>query len=272
MCRLLGFSMAICLFAGGVANSDDKTPSEKALAKAIALLEMERDAIDDGIEQARIDKAIRELETMIGDPEHRPPKPVVLDFEVSQSALKKKFSGKAVYNTKTGELTIAYDFAGKGQLSDFEVNDAKVAVAKKFLAIDAGDKLTHVARFKSFTASTIMSFKSMRGCGVFSSNGSGLVIGGPRQDSIRLVSADGRSMAKVVNPKLRSGSIPVSLTVTASKTSASFADERIGAQTVRPDDVHCVVLDSGTEGCAFSSLTITGIPDPAWLKEFLAAE
>ncbi len=264
-----------CLIACEFAAAADQTPSEKAISEAIKVLEKERDAIDDAIEQAKVDKAIRELESLIEDPDGQSmpkAKPAPITFDVTPVMLKKKFAGKAVYNAASGELTLTYDFPGKGQLTDFDVDDARVLVTKKTLLIDAGDKLTHVAKFKSFTASAMMTFKGMRGVGIASTNGSNLGTGGARRDTIYLRVPDAAGTNKIVPGNIRSGTVPISLTVTPTKTSIRFATEKLSQPTVRKDDVHQVVLNAGTEGCGFSNLIIVGIPDPVWLKEFLEAE
>lgn len=265
---------ALALFSLPV-GAEEPTPSERAIADAIKLLEERRDKIEDGIEQAKVDKAIRELEVLIEDPngESMPEaKAVPLDFEVTPAMLKKKFSGKAVFNPKSGELTLTYDFPGKAQLADFEVNDAKVMVAKKALMIDAGDNLKHIARFKSFTASATLAFKSMRGAGISSTSGAQLVVGGPKANSVVLRVAGGPADMKVVPQQLRAGAVPVSLMVTSGKTAIRFGPDKMSLPNVRKDDIHQVVLNGGTEGCGIANLTIVGIPDAAWLKEFLEAE
>ncbi len=263
-----------CLAVSETVLVADQTPSEKAITEAIKLLEGKRDTIDDAIEQAKVDKAIRELESLIEDPDNPKPEamPAPIDFEVTPAMLKKKFAGKAVFNPKTNELTLTYDFGGKAQLSDFEVNDMKSLVNKKFLVVDAGDKLKHVARFKTFTASAVMSFKGMRGVGIASTNGSHLLTGGRGADTVILRVADGQGATKIVPGNVRSGNVPISLSVTPGKTSIQYAAEKLSQPTARKDDIHQVVLVGGVEGCGFGNLIIVGVPDAAWLKEFLGAE
>ena len=277
MANLASRSVGIicCLIVSSIGFAAEQTPSEKAISEAIKLLEKERDGIDDAIEQSKVDKAIRELEFLIEDPDNPTPRdarPAPITFEITPAMLKKKFSGKAIFNEKSGELTLTYDFPGKAQLADFELEDAKPVVNKKTLMIDAGDKLTHVARFQSFTASATMTFKGLRGVGIASTNGSQLFTGGARHDTVFLRLPEGTGVSKIVPGNVRSGMLPIALTVTPSKTSLRFGNEKLSAPTTRKGDVHQVVLNAGTEGCAFSNLIIVGIPDAEWLKQFLNSD
>jgi hypothetical protein len=267
----------ICLglmLSVSAAMAEETSPAEKVIADAIKMLEKERDTIGDAIEQAKIDKAIRELEILIEDPDNPRPhvKPEPIDFEVSPAALKKKFSGKAIFNAKTGELILTYDFPGKAQLADFETEGLNVAINRKMLMIDAGDSVKHIAKFKSFTATTAMTFKSLRGSGVASTSGVTLDTGGPRQQTMFLRIPGLPGVNRAVPPNFRSGTVPVSLTVTPTKASIRFGTETLSQQTQVTEDIHQVVLNGGTEGSAFGALTIVGIPDPAWLKEFLSKD
>jgi hypothetical protein len=261
-------SLAICLLAAGLL-AEEPTPGEKLIQKAIADLEAGRGKLGDLLEQSKIDKAIRELEVVIGE-EEKDPKPEKLTFEVTPAMLRKKFAGKAVFNSKTGELTLAYDFASKNSLSDFEVSDQNVAVSRKMLGIDAADKLTHKAKWKSFTVATVIHFKGMRGVGINTTNGTHLASGGANPDTMYLGVPGTSGASKIVPDKFRSGTVPIGLSVTGVKTSAHWGEDRLALPTALKEDVHQITLVAGTEGCAFSNLVIFGVPDPAWFKEFLA--
>lgn len=267
MLRIIS-SLAICLLAATLL-AEEPTPGEKLIKKAIADLEAGRDKLDDSLEQAKIDKAIRELEAVIGE-EEKDPKPEKLTFEVTPAMLKKKFAGKAVFNAKTGELTLAYDFPGKNSLSDFEVTDQKVAVNRKMLGLDAAEKLTHKAKWKSFTVATVIHFKGMRGVGINTTNGTHLGSGGANPDTMYLGVPGTGGTSKIIPDKFRSGTVHIGLSVTGAKTSAHWGEDRLALPTALKEDIHQVILVAGTEGCAYSNLIIVGVPDPAWLKEFLA--
>ena len=260
-------SAAVVLVAG-LAVAAEQSPSEKVIAEAIATMEAKRDRIADPLEQARIDKAIRELEALISDGHEKPLDGVTVDLNV----LRKKFAGKQVYDPKSGELTLKYDFPGRPQLADFDVGDKRVLVTKKMLGMEAGDELKHVAKFKTFTVSVVMTFKSMNGAGFGSSNGSGMWTGGSGFDAIYLGSPGAPTAGKVVPENVRRGSIPVMFNVASQKVSLRYAREVLTVPSHRPDDVHQLVLRGGNEGCGFSNLEIVGIPDPAWFTEFLKGE
>lgn len=264
------FLVSLISLGGAIAFGEDESPADKAINKAIADLDKAKLTLKDPLDQAKIDKAIRELEIIIGDEDATKGAP--LNFVVKPADLKKKFGGKATFNAKTGELTLAYDFGQKSQLSDFEVADLKVLLKDKTLYIDSADKLQHSARFRSFTVSAVMAIKVMRGPGIASSNGTLLGTGGLNADSVWVQAIDGAGAGKVVPDNIRSGRIPVTFTITPVKSSISYGNERLATPTVKKDDIHQIVLVGGTEGCGFSNLVITGVPDPAWFKEHLGAE
>ncbi len=249
----------------------DQTVAEKAIAKAIELLEVERDAAAGALDQARIGKAIRELEALLGDAE---PKPTKIDFEVKPAVLKKKFGGKAAFNPKTSELTLTYDFSKKPQFADFESNP-KIQIVPQGVVIEAAESLKHNAEFRSFTASAVMVVKSMRGCGISSTNGSRMRTGdtgGAVPNGLYIDVPGGASEWKVVPADAVAGKIPVSLAVSSSKTTVKYANESLAAATVHKDDVHQIVIEGGSDGCGLTNLVIVGIPDPAWFKNLLASE
>lgn len=270
MIRCLILIATMSLLANAAVDADESRV-DKAIAKAIADLEAVRDTLSDPLDKAKIDKAVRELEAVVGGEEDTT-KPPALAFVVKPATLKKKFGGKAIFNAKTGELTLAYDFSQKLQLSDFEVNDLKVLLKDKTLYVDSADKLRHVARFKSFTVSAVMAIKAMRGPGIASSNGTHLGTGGLNPDTVWVQAIQGGNAGKIVPDNIRSGRIPVTFTVSPTKSSISYANERLATPTVKQDDIHQIILVGGTEGCGFSNLVITGVPDPVWFKEFLGPE
>ena len=58
---------AALILTSSLVLAAEQSPSEKTIAKAIALLEADRDKMTDTLEQAKVDKAIRELEALIED-------------------------------------------------------------------------------------------------------------------------------------------------------------------------------------------------------------
>lgn len=244
-----------------------ESESEKIIGDAIRMMEAKRDDIKDALDKAKVDKAIRELEALIGDPD-KPAPPV--QFDVKPAVLKKKFGGRAVYNSKSGELTLTYDFGNKNQLSDFAVDDAKVAIVNNTLLIEGGDKLVHKAKFKSFTINSAISFKSLRGVGFSCTGGSQLRTGGMIPDTVYFEVAGAPPSQKIVAEELRSGTLVCSLAVSPKKTSMRFGPESFSIPTVKPDDFNQIILVAGSEGGGFSKVTIVGVPDPTWFKEFLA--
>lgn len=277
MLRRLMSALLVCTFAG-VVIAADKSPAELAIAKAIAVLEADRDKADDPLEKAKIDKAIRELEVLIEDPDadSKPnaAKSSAIKFVVKPAVLKKKFGGKSVFNAKTGELTLTYDFSQKGQLADFETKSVKAPIAQGTVLIDGSETLTHIAKFKSVSVSTNMSFKSMRGCGISSTGGANFYTGGQFPDTIYLAVEGSEGAATVVPANRRSGTVPVALTISPSVASVRFADDRLVVKIAKNavpghKELHQLVFEGGVEGAGFSNIIIVGIPDPEWFKDFV---
>ena len=261
----LAIICTVWMVACDIAFAADATQSAKAIAEAVKLLETRRDAIADPIEKARVDKAIRELELLIDDSQSAPS----IGFEVNQETLKKKFAGKAIYDPKSGELTLKYDFAGKAQLADFDVGNKRVLVTKKLLGVEAGDDLVHIAKFQTFQASCTMAFKSMNGPAIGSTAGTGMGTGGDNRDTIYLAAAGGQTAAKIAPDRLRRG-CPIVLDVSPHKVSLRYGTEVLTTPVARPMDIHQIKFHGGPDGCGVANLVIVGIPDPVWFKAFLA--
>lgn len=277
MLRRLMPALLVCTLAS-VAIAAEKSPAEVAIAKAIAGLEADREMAEDPLERAKIDKAVRELEVLLDDPDtdSKPNagKSSATKFVVKPAALKKKFGGKSAFNSKTGELTLTYDFSQKGQLADFETKSVKAPIAQGTVLIDGSETLTHIAKFKSVSVSTNMSFKSMRGCGISSTGGTKFYTGGQFPDTIYLAVDGTEGAATVVPANRRSGTVPVALTISPGAAIVRFAEDRLVVKIPKNavpghEEVHQLVLEGGAEGAGFSNIIIVGVPDPEWFKEFV---
>lgn len=271
MRHTFGLSAFVCFALLGAVHAAEPPASDEAIAESIVLLEARKAQIDDPLEQAKIDKAIEELESMLSEAP-KPGNAPAVGFEVKPSVLKKKFQGRSAYNVRTGELALIYDFSKKEQLRDFEGRNAKPIVANKGMYLDGSEHLSHIAKFKSFTVSGVMAMKSMNGGGVGSSNGSHIGLGGGNHDTLYMNVAGGPNVTTIVPAKMRSGTVPFQLSVSPSKTAVRLGTERLTNATVKKDDVHQVEFDGGVEGYAFSNIVIVGIPEPKWFKEFLEAK
>lgn len=265
---ILMFVLSVATVSGQEKTEKPKpSPADEVIRSAIDQMDAQLEKIDDMAARQKLMKAIEQLESVLyEDGKNSDASP---DFEVKPLVLKKKFQGKAAYDAKTGQLSLFYDFTKKEQLKDFDLNDAKVAITNKALLVDGGDTVNHIAKFKVFTVSGIFGLKSMRSCGIGSTNGSHLGTGGLGHDTLYMGIPGGAGDQKIVPDKLRSGSIPFSLSVTPRKTSISYGTERLTQATVKKDDIHQIVVIGGTEGIGIANLTIVGIPDPKWFKEFL---
>lgn len=84
----------------------------------------------------------------------------------------------------------------------------------------------------------------------------------------------GGTASKNVPPIARQGSVPVLFTVSPQKLGFKWANEIQAIPVPEPavpqkEKPHQVVLVAGKGGCGFSGMSITGVPDRVWLKEFL---
>ncbi len=258
----------VILLLSLTAMAEEKSPSEKAISEAISMMEARRDAIVDPLERARIDKAIRELEVLLEEPASKPLGGFAIDMEL----LKKKFAARPVYDPKSGELTLKYDFPGKAQLADFEYRDKQVSLTKKSLSIEADGEVKHLARFKSFSVSAVMTIRTMSGAAIGSTSGFSLMAAGDNHDAAILLPLNGAAPFKVVAPRLRSGSIPVQFRMSPEKITVRYGGETLSMPNPQSDAVHQLVLRGGNDGCMFSNLEIVGVPDPVWFKDFAKSE
>jgi|GEM_PF-6048457 len=255
-----------------LAEDETKTsPADEAISSAINVLEGKLEKTEDTLSQAKIHRAISELKA-IREAEQTVEQLNAVDFEVDPTVLKNKFQARTIYEPKVGILTLVYDFSKKDQLLDFTTDNSKAIVMKRSLIIDGSDHVTHRVKFKSFTVKGLWGLKTMRGGGILSTNGSHLGVGGLNQDTLYLGVPGASTISKIVPQKIRSGVIPFEFGVSPQKTAVTFGSERLTHPTVKKDDMHQIVLDGGTEGYAFSRLTISGVPEPKWFQEFLEAE
>lgn len=271
MSRSYGLSLALSFVCLIVVQAADQSASESAISESIVLLEARKAQADDPAEQAKIAKAISELESLLSEP----PKPAnvpALGFDVKPTVLKKKFQGRSAYNIKTGELTLIYDFLKKEQLKDFTFKAGNPIVANKALFLDGSDAMTHIAQFKSFAVIGVVGIKSLKATGIGSTNGTLFGTGGEKLDAIYLNVPGTPLLSSIVPASLRSGRIPFQFSITPEKTAVRWGTERMTHETIKKNDTHQVMLTGGTEGAAFGNLIITGVPEPKWFKDFLEAK
>lgn len=262
------FCWALLLVAGGVVAAADKTPGELAIEEAIKLLEARSEKLEDPLDRGKVDKAIRELEAMVGvvkpEPPPAPPSPPQPPLQIEAEQVRKRFgANKATYFPKTGIIKLEYGFSGgKGELADFDIGQKRVLQARKSLAVEAGDEIKHIAKWKTVTVEATISGKSLNGSGVGTSTGALLTA---RQPNAVLIGG-GKPVVKAVRFR---PAVPVAFDVNAEKVSGKYGTEVL-ATPFTSEESHQVVLRGGSDGCAFGELIISGVPDHAWLKDFLA--
>jgi hypothetical protein len=251
------------------ADKDD--PAEDAIRAAIAVLEAKLGETENASAQSKISRAIRELEAVLAIPAKTEPAPPI-SFDVKPAQLKKKFSGRAIYEAKSGLLSITYDFTNRDQLKDFAFANANPIVANRVLLVGGADKLTHIAKFQSFSVKGIIVVKTMWSGGVSSTNGSYFMLGGRLRNEVFLhLAGNSGHLNKYVADAVKSGPVSFQFSINSAKTSLQYATERLTQATKQDQDIHQIVFDGGTEGYGFSNIVISGIPDPTWFQGFLEA-
>lgn len=263
-------SMTILLFAAVVMAAEDSGASDadEAIAAAITFLEGQLEDATDPAVQARIRKAIRRLE-VVRDGATSEEAAAAVNFDVKPAVLKKKFKGRAAYDAKTGLLTLTYDFGKKDQLKDFDLGDAKPVMADQALVLEAGDKITHIAKFRSFAVKGIWLVKVMDSGGVASTSGPQILIAA---SNVYLQNPGGQGEMKSVAREFRTGAIPFQFGVNANKIKIQYANERLAKPPAKTDEIHQIVFDGGHQGNGFAKIVIAGEPEPEWFQSFLEAK
>lgn len=191
--------------------------------------------------------------------------------KIDTALLRKKFSaGRVVFDSKTGQLTLTYDFKSPIQLKDFELNDAKPAMANGVLRIGPSDNIKHVAKFKSVSVGGYFKMENIKDDRSLLSTSAGLslkynhfnelwfrIMDGPNEIGKRATDARG--------PWPR----PILFEASDKKVLVTIGKLQVGA-TVDTVGAGNVSFHGGTGGVLISGLQISGIPDDDWLREFLA--
>ena len=164
--------VSLVAFSAGVASPmlrADDVRAKEALEEALALLEIRKVQTAEPAEQAKIDEAIAALQRVLRKEK--------VDNS-SGPAKTKRLAGRTVFNPKTHELTVAYDFSDKNQLGDFTAVGGRPVVQGKVLRLGAGQSLRHVAQFKTLTVAGLIEKNFHNGPQLNTSAGIALGCGG----------------------------------------------------------------------------------------------
>jgi hypothetical protein len=185
--------------------------------------------------------------------------------------IRKKLRGKAVYNAKTGELSLSYDFAAKAQLQDFqwEKEKAHPVLATGMIALGTGETVTHVVKFKTLALTTIVSLRKMKGPLAGTSGGMAVALGGAQADTLYLRTKGDDDLQVIAAEKERAGLVPFILQIDPRRLTVHWGEVKLGKPISEPQAGQ-VQLRGGESGFAFGNLTLRGQLDEAWAEEFFA--
>jgi len=279
------FLFPLTLLAAGVllaAVRADDTPGEEAIKEAITILEARKAQAEKKEDKDKIARAIADLGKLLpaakkdgGEAKADPD----LGKLITPALLKKKFAGKAAFNPKTGELTLVYDFAIKDQLKDFDLGDAKPAMAKGVLRVLPLDEIRHFAEFQSVQVTGTCVIENIgdakgevyirtndepgsEGCGLW-------ITKGGVYTSIVLAEKKKKlaETAAIKVEQLKGVAQPFSLRVSPGKATLKVGREEISGRT-ESEAAGRLELLGGLGGLQVKSLVIVGKPSAEWAKGF----
>lgn len=259
----------------GCALADD-TPGEEAIREAITVLEARKAQVEKKEDKDKIARAIGDLEKLLPAAKNDGGKAKAdadLVKLMTPAALKKKFAGKAVFNAKTGELTLVYDFKEKEQLKDFDLKEVKATVKAGALRVGPADEIQHAAQFKTLKVTGNVAVENIPHNSVKpflrTTGGTTAATDEVNGQMVKLLQKDKQIGLKHfgMGVQYENRLVPVVFTVTDSKVTLKFGDNEIAGKVEGVTAGHVELL-GGQGGVIFKSLVISGIPDEGWAKGF----
>ena len=216
-----------------------------------------------------------------GEPEPLDPK------ELNAAALKRLFAGRAIYDKRTRQLTIAYDFRNKKDLEDFDVGTARAAIQQGVLRVWPADSITHKAVFESMTVQAKITIETRNETDVNApkklvvATTGGLAVhcaagaGGPdRNGTIVSLRANNAPISETCVERFKCPVVNSPLHLEALVTAPGKVFLRFGAMEMAGNTglktAGSLILGGQEGGVRFSQLVISGKPDFAWVSEMLA--
>jgi hypothetical protein len=261
------------------------TPGEEAVKEAIKSLKEKRAGLKDKADQALVDTAIKDLEerlTQIGK-EPKPEEPKDAEAFAMPRNWELKFNtgkNRPTYDAKTGVLKLVYDFSDAKQLKDFEyAADIKPTIKKGVLQIKGGSELKHIVNFKTVTVSGSFACGQV-GRPIATTEGHALQIhtvgfAGVNHPMGVAIIASGKDVA---SKNLGMGNIEdnVMLPLKRWYVSKSTTGVEIGSVdlSAKINEVKAgqLLLIADKAPNEYSHLTISGVVDPDWAKDFFAGK
>jgi hypothetical protein len=262
MNRLIVLEVVSLFLVGSLGSTalaaDEESPAQEAIKEAINILEARKARTEKKGDQDKIADAIAALQKLL------PTKAAGDGKKITPAILRKKFQGKASYNSKTGLLTLVYDFSSTDQLKDFELDDSKPQVAKRKVKLDGGEVMRHAVKWKTVTINAQ--------CANRRGNNHPLIATTERYAF--WIAGDKTALHfqgnDVVENRLPRGNLwPVELKVMERRISLKAGDISLG-KAVKTDGAGQVELKGGEKGNTFSSVVLEGKMDEEWAKKFFA--
>jgi len=253
------------------------TPGEEAVKDAVKTLKVKRAAAKDKADQALLDTAIRDLEERLaqvgkGEPgEEKKGEPFVLP-----KGWELKFNtGKTrpTYDQKTGEMKLAYDFSDAKQLKDFEFDDeVKPAVQKGTLTVKGGCEIKHVAKYRQASISFEVTCGSHGHIAFFGDCALSLSYNYVAGDRVINYQDGQEQIISQPAKELVGKPFPVNKWFFTPKlVGLEIGGKEVTAKRGAKHPDKCVLTLAALKAPnIYRKLTISGVPDPDWAKEFFA--
>jgi hypothetical protein len=187
------------------------------------------------------------------------------------SSLKKKLRGKLVYDARTEQFTLTYDWASKQQLQDFDLSKAKLPFVRCRLALQGGESIRHAVDFKEVTIGALVFVPAMKGTLIRTSGGLQARVGGQWPDTMYLDGGGGDNPSLVVPDSQRKGIQPIVVTITETHLGFAYGSGNPSQLGKAVTDFHAgqVELSGGDVGFQYGKLVLTGLIDDKWLRSYV---
>jgi hypothetical protein len=193
--------------------------------------------------------------------------PVERPIELEPAMVRKHFRGKAVVDKTTQVLTLVYDFKQPQQIEDFEVlPGSRGYIARNQLVLDGGSQIVHKARWKTMQVSVAAHVVQMSGKLIGGGSETLATTGGANPDTLYFMGT-----RVITEPAARRGRIPILFDIEERRATVQYGNDRLGVKLEKPQ-ISQLELWGMDQGCAYSQLTISGIPATRWVKTEFAAE
>jgi len=266
--RSLSTAILACfILLVGVVRAAEENPGEQAIREAITILEARKAQTEKKEDQERIATAISNLEKLLPKMKEEGEAKADADLAklITPALLKKKFAGKAVFNPKTGELTLIYAFTDKGELADFDLGGSKPSVAAGVLKLQGGQSITHVVDFKTLTVTGVITVSGEKFTKrISTTNGASMNTTTSMNGQFFSISVKKQEQAFEKIPGL-SGSFQFS--VEAKRVAAKWGTISLGKEATETQGGQ-IALHGATKGTQFQKLVISGKIDPTWAVKF----